>query len=204
MQPAVASTPTPPAAGQQVAELEDYRRQFEAIKREAGELLAKLTEGQFNWRPGPGQWSIADCLSHLNVTGRLYLPVIEEGIRRGRARQLLGRGPFRHGFLGNWFVRTVEPPVKLKVKAPRRFAPAPDQMLAEVAPEFMALQEEWLRCVGEADGVDLGRVKVQSPATKLLRLTLGQSLALMAAHERRHLWQARRVKEGFETLPGPR
>lgn len=45
-----------------------------------------------------------------------------------------------------------------------------------------------------ADGLDLARIKVTSPVTRLLRLSLGQWLAGLAGHQRRHLWQARQVK----------
>ena len=42
---------------------------------------------------------------------------------------------------------------------------------------------------------DLSKARVQSPASRWIRLDLGAGFALMAAHERRHLWQARRLTE---------
>jgi len=178
-----------------VAELEDYRRQFEAIKQDARELLNGLTDTQFNWRSAPGKWSIAECLAHLNVTGQVYLPLIERRVNQARAEKVLGRGPFRHGFLGNLFIRATEPPVKrIRVKAPKIFAPQPEHMLAVIVPAFMSLQEYLLRQIRAADGLDLGRVKITSPVGRLLKLSLGQVFAFIAAHERRHLWQARQVR----------
>jgi hypothetical protein len=47
----------------------------------------------------------------------------------------------------------------------------------------------------EANGVDLARVKVSNPVSNWFKLSLGQELALTAAHERRHLWQASRVRK---------
>jgi hypothetical protein len=37
-------------------------------------------------------------------------------------------------------------------------------------------------------------VKVANPVSSWFTMTLGQELALTAAHERRHLWQAWRVR----------
>jgi hypothetical protein len=178
-----------------ISELEDYRRQIEAIKRDAEDLLRGLSEEQFNWRQDAGRWSIAECLTHLNVTGNLYIPVIEKGIEHGRSRRLLGSGPFKYGWFGNAFVRSAEPPVKIYVKAPKAFVPPPDQPMSSVVPEFFQIQERLLACVRAANGVDLARVKIQSPAWRWVRLSLGRGLALMPAHERRHLWQARYVKD---------
>jgi hypothetical protein len=45
----------------------------------------------------------------------------------------------------------------------------------------------------QANGLDLSRARVRSPASKWLRMPLGSGFAVMTAHERRHLWQARRV-----------
>ena len=177
-----------------IPELAEYRRQFEAIKQDVQDLVAGLTDEQLNWHAQPGVWSIAECLSHLTVTGTLYLPQIESKINEARTRQLFNQGPFRHSFIGNWFVRSLEPPVKRKFRAPKKFVPTPDQPLAKVLPEFLSVQESFLHFLKEANGLHLARIKVASPVTSLLRLTLGQSFALTTAHERRHLWQAREVK----------
>lgn len=174
--------------------LQDYITQLEAIKRAAAELTAGMTEAQFNWRPAPGHWSVAECLAHLNVTAQQYLPMITASISQAGHQGWLSNGPFRYGWFGNWFVRSMEPPVRMKFKAPKAFIPPPDQPMAETVPQFMAFQDQLITLISTANGVDLGRAKVQSPATKLIRLSLGQGFALVTAHERRHLWQARQVK----------
>ena len=184
-----------PAAAALNSELEDYRQQLEATKQEAESLLAGLTEAQFNWRPEAGRWSIAECLAHLNTTNRLYAEAIDHSLERARARQLFSDGPFRYGFLGSWFVRSIEPPPRRRFKAPKVFAPPPQQSRASVAAEFMKIHDEILKRLQHANGIDLVRARVISPVTSLFRLSLGQSFALIAAHNRRHLWQARQVKE---------
>jgi DinB family protein len=177
-----------------VEELEDYRRQFKSIKADSADLIGGISEAQFNWRAAPGRWSIAQCLDHLNVTGAIYIPVLEGAITKGRALGLMGRGPFRHTRFGRWWINSIEPPVKLKVKAPRRFLPSPDLHFEKVTQTFIDLQERFIVLLTEANGLDLARIKVHSPATKLIRLTLGQGFALTTAHERRHLWQARQAQ----------
>jgi hypothetical protein len=53
----------------------------------------------------------------------------------------------------------------------------------------------------QASGLDLARARVTSPAARWLRLPLGCGFALTAAHERRHLWQAKQLTSRSE-FPG--
>ncbi|HVF28828.1 MAG TPA: DinB family protein [Pyrinomonadaceae bacterium] len=179
-----------------VAELQNYKEEFEANRRDAQDLVAGLDDKQFNWRPAAGRWSIAECLAHLNVAGQMYLPAIDRTIKRARATNpAFEAGPFRHGVFGKLFLRATEPPAKIKVKAPKLIAPLPEHLLAVVMPAFVSLHEQLDRRLRDANGLNLARHKVASPFSRVLSLSLGHAFALTAAHERRHLWQARQVKE---------
>lgn len=177
------------------ADLQDYRQQIEAISADARDLLAGLSEAEVNWRPTQAHWSIAECLDHLTVTNRELMERIEGAMSDARSRGLTGRGPFRYGLIGNMIVRSMEPPAKMKFKAPTIFKPRPEQSLEAVARDFFAVQDELLRLINDANGLNLARIKVASPVTKLIKLSLGQSFGLIATHNRRHLWQARQVRE---------
>ena len=172
-----------------------YRRQLEVVLADAESLAGGLSDAQLAWRPAPSRWSIADCLNHLNVTVSKYLPRIDAMLAQGRAEGLTGRGPFRHPFVGNWFIRMMEPPPRRKLRVPGVFAPLPDQPAASLLPEFCRLRQLLLAQVAEADGLDLAAVRTSSPAARYFTLTLGQCFAALAAHDRRHLWQARQVRE---------
>ncbi len=178
-------------------ELENYRAEFEAIKMDARGLVENLSDKDFNWRPAPGAWSIAECLAHLNVTGQFYLPRIDRRIREAREARTLGKGPFRYGPLHRMFVRGAGPQAKLKFKAPKIFTPMPEHLLLVVVPAFMNLQDQFIERLYGVEGLHLRRVKIASPVSRFLRISLGQVFPFVAAHERRHLWQAHRVKEGL-------
>jgi len=55
------------------------------------------------------------------------------------------------------------------------------------------VQRRFLLLLERADGLDLRRVKVPTPVVRWFGLSLGSTFAQAAAHERRHLAQARRV-----------
>lgn len=176
--------------------LEAYRRQVADIRRDADDVLDGLSDAQFNWRPDPHRWAVAECLSHLTVTGSAYLGALDRALAEARSRGLTGGRPFRPGLLGGWMTRSMEPPPRIRMRAPRSILPpTPDRPLAEVRAEFMALQDALERRFGEAEGVDLARARVTSPLASFLRMRLGDAFAFLLAHERRHLWQARRVRD---------
>jgi hypothetical protein len=178
------------------AEIETYLDQLQSIKQDAPGLLSRLSASQFNWRPAPNRWSIADCFSHLNAAAREFVPVIDAAVADARSRGILGDGPFAYGLIERAFVWAMEPPPKLRVRAPRRFQPAaPPRSIDAVADEFMGWQEEIAALIRRADGLDLRRARHRSPATPLITYSLGTSFASLLAHERRHIWQARRVRQ---------
>lgn len=176
-------------------DLRNYLRQINDATDMAQRVVAGLAENQIRWAPAAGRWSVAECVGHLNATNAAYLPIIEAAIREGRRAGLTGPGPYRHGWLVNWFIRSMEPPPRRRYKRPKVFTPEVPAAGVDVLPKFFAYQDDIVRCIRESDGLDLGRVRLVSPAARFLRMSLGQAFALLAAHERRHLWQARQVTE---------
>lgn len=188
-------TPESPRHEGLCPELRDGFEQIERIREEAKALVEGLSEAQCAWQPAPDRWSIAQCLEHLNATARNYLPVIHASINDARAQGWLAEGPFRRGWFERFFLSMVEPPPRRRIPAPRRFLPPPDRPMAEIWPSFLTFQDRLQELMTWANGVDLRRARVVSPALRLLRFSLGGSFALMTAHERRHLWQIRRILE---------
>lgn len=182
-------------------QIDGYRRQFERISADADAFVAPLSDEQFTWCPDPVAWSIAQCIDHLNVVAREYLPRLDEGIADAIRRGLYGDGAFTHDLVGRVFVRLMEPPVRMKARAPAIFAPPPRRSRAEIMAAFRAYQVQFVDRLRQANGVDLRRAKVRSPASRWIRLSLGSGFALILAHERRHLWQAERItsQPGFPT-----
>ena len=174
-------------------EIDDFRSQFERLADEADALVATLSEEQFHWRASPESWGVADCIEHLNVVARLYLPNLDEGIADAIRRGLYAQGPFAYNWIGRLFVWIMEPPARFKVKAPATFLPAAGRSRHEIMAAFRAYQVQFIDRLRQANGLDLARARVSSPSNGWIRIPLGSAFALMTAHERRHLQQARNV-----------
>jgi hypothetical protein len=178
-------------------ELEAFRTEFESLAVDADTLVGPLNDAQFAWSPSPDVWSVGQCIEHLNVTARAYLPALDEGIASAIRSGVYGQGPFTYNVLGRLMVRSMEPPPLWRFKAPTIFRPpATPQALrtrGEIMAGFHGFQVQYMDRLRQANGVDLAKAKVVSPASRLLHLSLGSGFALQVAHERRHLWQAKQL-----------
>src|ERR1700742_3523272 len=96
------------------AELATLITEIDANLSHLESIVHGLSHAQFNWRPGPGRWSVGECIAHLNVTNAGDLKPIESAIHRGRAGNIKGEGPFTYGAMSKWFVASQEPPIKKK------------------------------------------------------------------------------------------
>ncbi|TVQ65989.1 MAG: DinB family protein [Balneolaceae bacterium] len=178
-------------------ELEDYRTDFSSLKEQARQLSADITDEQFAWKPTENKWSVAECLEHLNVGGELVLSALRKAIDRGHRDGIVAEPPFTYGFLSRTFPKIMMPSSRLKMKSFRLYLPAPSAGLEKetVVAKFLQLQDDFIEQVQRSDGLDLWRIRVSSPAIRMLRLSLGSWFAVTIAHEKRHLAQARRVTQ---------
>jgi DinB superfamily len=175
--------------------LEAAARQFTETKREAAELTQGMSDRQINWRPGPGRWSIGQCLEHLAVSTDAALPAIDRAIAQARERGWRADGPVRYGWFTRWMTGSMEPPPKRRMKTFRIFDPPHETLTgAEALATLHASRDRLLERVRQAEGLSLKRPIVVSPVSRLFRMPLGGYLAFLAAHDRRHLWQAREVR----------
>ena len=173
-------------------EVEDFRRQFEALTTDVDALVAPLTDAEFSWRPSPAQWSVGECIDHLNAIARVYLPVLDDGIADAIRRSLYGPGPFRYNWIGRLHV-FLTGPNSWRARAHRSFQPAPSRSRQEVMAAFRAYQVQYIDRLRQSNGLDLSRARTASPVWHWLPIPLGSAFALLIVHERRHLAQARRV-----------
>ena len=177
---------------------------LDANTAQAEELVRNLEEDEpFNWRPDEKSWSVAQCLDHLNAASRAYLPPMRAAVERVRRKGAPRRGPLHPGVLGRWFVATLEPPPKRRLPAPKKIVPAARKGRSEVMAEWGRLQVEVKALLEEGAGLDLNGTRFVNPFLPLIRFSLATGFQVIEAHERRHLWQAARVKAN-PLFPAPR
>ena len=179
--------------------LGDIAEQIAAIRERLETLAAGKSKEALNWRPEGNRWSIAECIEHLNLTAHMLLPEIDKSIAAGVPAEPGTEGVSRHSMVFGWLLPVIEPPPKRRFKAKPDLTPRPDLDAERVIGRFGKVQDEIVERLERARGIDLTRTKVRHPLIRLMSFRLGESFVTIAAHERRHLWQAEQVTqaEGF-------
>jgi hypothetical protein len=169
--------------------VEDLKENDEAAKK----LLEGLSEEQLNWQPAPGSWSVGQCLEHLCITNEAYLPAIV-GVLRDKPDAPVEQ--IVPGWFGGWFLRNfVEPsPQTKRAGAPAKIRPTA-RVGFNVLDRFLSGNEASRKLILDARNKDVNRIRFWNPFVKGIRFTVGTGFEIIAAHERRHLLQAERVRQ---------
>lgn len=181
------------------AQLAEIIESLKSAQARVRALSDTLPESAWNKRPGPDRWSAAECVEHLNITSRAYLPLLRDAFARaGEAR----RTPTRHyqrDALG-WFMSMMIGPIhhlgKLRVvpiKTLPKFVPKAGRSRAEVLSDFVRLQGDLISLIQRADGLPIDDVKIVSPFGERMRYNSYSALVIVSRHQHRHLQQAEKA-----------
>jgi hypothetical protein len=175
-------------------ELQSLLDQIDACEHDAERLVVDLDDERLNRRPSSGGWSVGQCLEHLALMNEFYLRGWQDAVAEA-ARQ--GRGPFnglRPTPIARWFVRSVEPPPRMKSKAIAAVTPGPRFSRDEILARYKASHEGYRHLVRSAAAVDVNRIVRPNAIVTTVKMRLATVLMVIPAHDRRHLWQAANAK----------
>ena len=187
-----ANTVAPPRA---LTTMQPFFRELAVNRETALALLDGLTAAQLAWRPSDTQWGLAELCSHLATITTLYLPVLDAAIRRGHADAAYSDRPFQGSVVSRFLVWTMEPPVRVRLRSPKVLLPRPTDDAVESRQQYRTAQAAFELRLERAAGLDLAHIGVTLPTIRYATFALGTVLALLLAHERRHLWQATVVRK---------
>jgi hypothetical protein len=159
-------------------------------------LTDKLPESDWNRRPTANGWSAAECVEHLNLTSRAYVPLLRDAVASAGEVRHSPRKHYRHDALG-WFLSKMFGPLRhlgkfkvVRVKTTPAFVPRPGRTRTEILSDFVRLQAELISLVRSADGLPIDDVKIVSPFGGRMRYSAYSALVIVSRHEHRHLEQA--------------
>jgi hypothetical protein len=165
-----------------------------SAEREASEIIARTSFSQAHWQPNTGRsWSIVQCLSHLARTNRIYAAAMYEAAARANVRSELASQGISPGLFGAWFIRSLEPPVRTRVKARQKVYPVTRADPSEILAEFVDSHKPVRSVIEVVSDMDVNRIRFKNPFVPFVRFTVGIGLLVITAHDRRHLWQANQV-----------
>jgi len=171
--------------------LSQLEQQAEEQVKEVIAVFQNLPEDQLLHPAENGGWCIAECLEHLNTYAEFYLPRIKKAL--DKAEVVDGTAAFRHGFLGNYFINTMDPSQSTKkYKAMKKHRPVTVSDPYTVVSRFIQYMEELLKIIQQSGTKNLMKTSIGTSISPLIKITIGDALQFVLTHNRRHLEQARR------------
>lgn len=181
--------------GSSTFQLASLLEQFHRATREAKKLVLGREADDLTTRLEPGSWSPTDCLDHLARTTLSFLPAISQAVVS--APELTTNRPLRTGTIALLLIRNLEPPYRLRYKVIRQLAPQ-EKDFAAAWSSFENSQSQISEAVQSAAGLAIDKVNVPCPLCAHVTYNAYGAFRMLAAHQRRHLWQMQRVLAGFD------
>jgi len=183
------------------ADLQSIVDQIADLEKRADEIAVGLSEEEFQWQPDGGRrWSVAQCLDHLAIGAEVYLATIRPVVDAARQRGVPRRGAASPGFFGRKFVNSLEPPVKMRGKAPNKILPRPKRTRDEIMQSFHAAHAAFRELVADCATIDTNAVTFPNPFLTFVKMRVSTALHVIPAHGRRHLWQAANVVTSLRSV----
>ena len=155
------------------------------------EAFRKLTEKELNYKETTDEWSILECIEHLNIYGDFYNPEIKKCINK---TYTASAKMFKSGVIGNYFVNLISPKEKLnKMKTLKVNNPLGSHLDKNVIDRFINQQKECLELIEKSKNINLTKTKTAISISKLIKLRLGDTFRFITAHNERHLLQAENI-----------
>ncbi|WP_426493030.1 DinB family protein [Hymenobacter sp. 102] len=171
----------------------------ERVREITNRRFRPLTDDQLNRGPGPGKWSVGQCLEHLNIVGGLYLPVISRKVKAAKERGSAPADTVAHGFFGRKMTEAMRAPATEKpIKSPQQYAPSGSRLPRTVIEVFSRQLDELSNLIEQARRVNANAVRIPNPIIPLLIPRLTDVLELLVEHIKRHIGQAERVLDSRE------
>ena len=155
------------------------------------EGFRRLSEEELNFKASIEEWSVLECIEHLNIYGDFYNPEIKKCIKRASTKS---DEVFKSGILGNYFVKLISPKEKVnKMKTLKVNNPLGSKLDRNTIDKFINQQKECLELINKSKGISLTKTKTAISISKLIKLRLGDTFRFITAHNERHLLQAESI-----------
>lgn len=175
---------------QRATTLDQLETQFVIIATRFQELVARAGAELCAKAPGSGAWTVAECLQHLSVSADAYFSVWQQVIANADPRKTELNAPYATDFWGRLLNWILEPPPRIRSKTLMAFEPVDCPEIAQVLDGFIDRQQRIVAALRRCRGRAIDQVKIASPADPRIRYSIWSSFVVIAAHQRRHLWQA--------------
>ena len=161
----------------------------------AANSFKQLRADQLNYKASHDEWSILECIEHLNLYGDYYLPEIEKQLLAQQTQS--GNTIFKSGLIGNYFANLMQVKngtVKKKLQSPKDKNPNNSKLTVKSIDRFIKQLDRLQSLLNQSRKIDLSKTKTAISLTKLIKLRLGDTFRFFVYHIERHILQADKIE----------
>ncbi len=172
---------------------------FESAEKRLMSLAARTADDKWTQRSAPESWSMSECVEHLNMTSRAFIPLIRSALEKDVSSGARSSKSFKRDTAGFLLSTMVGPLRKLgrtrigRVKTTAEFEPRDIQSRTESTTDFSRLQSELVHLIRGSERHNLSDIKIVSPFGGKMRYNLFSAFSILPRHQHRHLQQAEAV-----------
>ena len=158
--------------------------------------LSAIPEDLFNLKPDSKSWSADEIFKHISEFNKLYLDEIENALN-AKEIPTTDKTHFRPGLVARGAIRFMEPPYKIKVSTLAPMYPGKsdsnsmEQTVSDLKQSIQRLNDVLDDL--KRKSADIDRLKGRHPLVKYIPMSITEMVLILAAHQRRHLWQTRQT-----------
>ena len=164
---------------------------LEELEKEAQVLLQKISLEQFNWKPSPKAWSVAECIAHLLIVFSKYEPAVNQALSKEIQQE--ESIAYKPTLLGKIFFNFVKPNYKIKIPAPSALKPLKSNYDLEIIDLYFEYLGKVKKFIQASESKNLNKIKIPSSVSKLIRFNLGDYFKIEVWHNLRHFQQMLRI-----------
>lgn len=160
-----------------------------------------LSTEQLHWREATHEWSIIECIAHLNYVADFYLPSTLKAIEHAKRKGFRPQENFTRGYLGHRLVSKVrlrsDNLPKKNIESSKKYNPSTtvnERLNAQkVFKDFATHQQTKAKILDISSQINLEKTRVYVLFFNLVSINLGDMLKMLIYHDERHIVQAQRI-----------
>ena len=172
---------------------------LESISEDAQGSFGQLTGAQLNWKPDATSWSVAQCLDHLITINTLYFPIFEKMKSGPVENTFMEKYSPLSGFFERYLIKALGPENPKKMKTSKIAYPSASEIDETIVEKFKNHNRELGEHIANISPEVNLKTIITSPLAGFVTYSLDDCLTILIVHERRHVLQAKRVVQSFES-----
>lgn len=152
----------------------------------SSEYFGNLSSVELNFKKSQAEWSIIECLDHLNSYAHFYYPKIKNKLKIEASIN----DCFSSDWLGKYFIKMMQTPSSSKkYSALKIHQPKSEINEIDTLKEYFLFQNELLNILKNAQNYNLNK-RITTSISYFITIKLGDLLQFLVEHNNRHLQQA--------------